>query len=66
MLDEALEGMLGANGAEPLYVDNVPHPVNSRLALAHATRSHVHAFGIDWDNTSGRNNAHFAPFDWRC
>ena len=65
MLDEALEGMLGGNGTEPMYVDNVPHPVNSRLALAHATRSHVHAFGIDWDNTSGRNNGHFAPFDWR-
>jgi hypothetical protein len=65
MLDEALEGMLGVNGTEPMYVDNVPHPVNSRLALAHATRSHVHAFGIDWDNTSGRNNGHFAPFDWR-
>jgi hypothetical protein len=65
MLDEALEGMLGASGTEPMYVDNVPHPVNSRLALAHATRSHVHAFGIDWDNTSGHNNGHFAPFDWR-
>jgi hypothetical protein len=65
MLDQALEAILGANGSEPMYVDNVPHPVNSRLALAHATRTHVHAFGIDLDNTSGTNNGHFAAFDWR-
>ena len=65
MLDQALEGMTGANGSEPIHLDNVPHPVNTRLALAHGTRSHVHAFGIDWDNTGGKNNGHFAPFDWR-
>ena len=65
MLDQALEGMTGANGSEPIHLDNVPHPVNTRLALAHGTRSHVHAFGIDWDNASGKNNGHFAPFDWR-
>jgi len=40
-------------------------PANARLALAHATRSHVHAFGLDWDDTSGRNNGHFAPFFWQ-
>ena len=34
------------------------------LALAKASRSHMHAFGIDWDDTSGRNNGHFAPFAW--
>jgi hypothetical protein len=65
MLDQALEGMLGANGSDPMYVDNVGHPVNARLALAHSTGSHVHAFGIDWDNTSGKNNGHFAPFNWQ-
>src|ERR687885_648319 len=65
MLDQALEGVAGANGSEPIYLDNVGHPVNTRLALAHGTASHVHAFGIDWDNTSGKNNGHFAPFDWR-
>ncbi|MDQ6669856.1 MAG: DUF1326 domain-containing protein [Chloroflexota bacterium] len=65
MLDQALEGMAGANGSEPIHLDNVPHPVNTRLALAHGTRSHVHAFGIDWDNTSGKNNGHYAPFDWQ-
>jgi hypothetical protein len=65
MLDEALEAMTGAVATEPMYLENVPHPVSSRLGLAHATRSHVHAFGIDWDNTSGTNNGHFASFDSR-
>ncbi|HEY8490128.1 MAG TPA: DUF1326 domain-containing protein [Dehalococcoidia bacterium] len=65
LLDEALAGVPGANPDEPLAVENSVHPANRRLALARATRSHVHAFGIDWDQTDGRNNGHFAPFDWR-
>jgi hypothetical protein len=64
-LDIAIEGITGANQAEPIYFDNVGHPAASRLALAKASRSHMHAFGIDWDDTSGRNNGHFAPFAWR-
>jgi len=24
----------------------------------------MHAFGINWDDTSGKNNGHFAPFSW--
>jgi hypothetical protein len=46
-------------------IDNTLHPANPRLALAKSTGSHVHAFGLDWDDTSGRNNGHFAPFSWR-
>ncbi len=65
LLDQALEGVPGANQDEPMYVDNTAHPVNARLALAKAVRSHLHAFGLDWDDDSGRNNGHFAPFDWR-
>ncbi len=41
------------------------HPANARVALARATDSHLHAFGLNWDDTSGKNNGHFAPFDWR-
>jgi hypothetical protein len=41
------------------------HPANSRLALATSRGSHLHAFGLDWDDTTGRNNGHFAPFAWR-
>jgi len=66
MLDQAVEGVPGAKADEPLYIDNTIHPANSRLALAKAVRSHVHAFGITWDTTSGRNNGHFAPFAWQA
>jgi hypothetical protein len=63
-LDIAVEGIPGAKPEEPIYFDNVGHPAATRLALAKASRSHMHAFGIDWDDTSGRNNGHFAPFTW--
>jgi len=64
VLDLAGEGIAGANKGEPIYFENVGHPVASKLALAKASRSHLHAFGIDWDDTSGGNNGHFAPFAW--
>jgi len=64
-LDQAIEGVLGAvKPKEPLYIDNTAHPANARLALAKATRSHLNAFGLTWDDTSGRNNGHFASFKW--
>lgn len=63
LVDQALEGNLGLGG-EQMYLDGSGHPVNTRLALANAMKSHVHAFGIDWDQEDGRNNGHFAPFDW--
>jgi hypothetical protein len=50
---------------EPIAIDNVAHPVNSRLALAKATRSKFHAFGIDWEDMTGTRNGHFAPFAWQ-
>jgi len=66
LLDQACEGIASAlNPDEPLYIDNTLHPTNARLALAKATRSHLHAFGLDWDDTSGANNGHFAPFTWQ-
>jgi hypothetical protein len=65
VLDEAVEGVPGASADEPLYLDNTIHPANSRVALAKAVRSHLHGLGFDWDQTDGRNNGHFAPFDWR-
>lgn len=54
-----------ADPAEPIVIDNVAHPANSRLALGRATHSHLHAFGIDWDDDGGTNNGHFAPFRWQ-
>lgn len=65
VLDIAIEAIPGAKQDEPIYLDNVGHPAASRLALAKATRGHMHGFGINWDDTSGRNNGHFAPFSWR-
>jgi hypothetical protein len=65
MLDLAVDGIAGAKSGEPIYLDNVGHPAAARLALAKATRSHMHAFGINWDDTSGKNNGHFAPFAWQ-
>jgi hypothetical protein len=64
VVDIAVEGIAGANQNEPISLDNVAHPAASRLALAKASRSHMHAFGINWDDTSGKNNGHFAPFNW--
>jgi hypothetical protein len=64
VLDVAIAGVAGANEAEPIYFDNVGHPAATRLALAKASRAHLHAFGIDWDDTTGGNNGHFAPFAW--
>ena len=63
LLDQAVEGAVGLGG-EPLHLDNTGHPANNRLGLATAKKSHLHAFGIDWDDESGRNNGHFAPFSW--
>ncbi len=62
----AAEGQKGIdpNISEPMFLDNTGHPVSSRLALAHASRSHVRALGLAWDDDSGKNNGHFAPFKW--
>ncbi|MGH7089354.1 MAG: DUF1326 domain-containing protein [Stellaceae bacterium] len=66
LVDQACEAVLASpNSAEPMALVNTGHPANSRLALARATRSRIHAFGIDWDDSSGRRNGHFAPFKWQ-
>jgi hypothetical protein len=65
MLDFAVAGIPGAKADEPIFLDNVGHPAATRLALAKASRGHMHGFGIDWDDASGQNNGHFAPFAWR-
>jgi hypothetical protein len=66
VVDQELEGVESpARAGHPLYIDNSMHPANPRLALARAKRSHLSAFGLAWDDVSGRNNGHFAPFAWR-
>ncbi|HEX9116454.1 MAG TPA: DUF1326 domain-containing protein [Anaerolineae bacterium] len=63
LLEQATEGAPGAIATEPIYLANVGHPANIRLGLAHATDSHCHAFGMNWDHAGGRNNGHLAPFN---
>jgi hypothetical protein len=65
LIDQACEGVASAAvEGQPIYLDNTCHPVAARLALAKATNSSFHAFGIDWDDASGTRNGHFAPFAW--
>lgn len=65
LIDQACVGVMSAADPDvPIYIENTVHPANSRLALAKATHSHFHAFGIDWDDASGTRNGHFAPFAW--
>jgi hypothetical protein len=53
------------NSAAPMFLENTCEPVSTRLALAQASESHVHALGLNWDAESGKNYGHFAPFNWR-
>jgi hypothetical protein len=65
LIDQALEGVPGpARPGEPIYLDNTCHPVSAKLALAKAVRSMFRAFGINWSDSSGTRNGHFAPFTW--
>jgi hypothetical protein len=66
-LDMGAEGAFGINpeATEPLYLENTGHPASNRLALAHATKSHIHALGLNWDDNTGKNNGHYAPFSWK-
>lgn len=65
LVDQACEGLPSvSNPGEAIGVDNTAHPVNSRLSLAKATRSRFNVFGIDWNDTTGTKNGHFAPFAW--
>jgi hypothetical protein len=67
LVDMAAEGQRGLDpsSSEPMFLENTGHPVSNRLALAHASKSHVHALGLVWDDPSGKNNGHYAPFNWR-
>lgn len=67
LVDMAAEGAMGLNpnSTEPLYLDNTGHPAANRFALARASKSHVHALGLNWDDATGRNNGQYAPFSWR-
>ena len=67
LVDMAAEGAMGINPAatEPLQLDHTGHPAADRFTLAHASKSHVQALGLSWDDTSGKNNGQYAPFSWQ-
>ena len=67
LVDMAVEGAMGIDSSvtDPMFIGNTGHPVSSRLALARASRSHVQALGLKWDDDTGKNNGQFAPFNWR-
>lgn len=62
-VDQSCEALLNMDG-QPLALDNVSHPVNSRLGLAKALNSKFAVFGIDWNDNTGTRNGHYAPFSW--
>lgn len=65
LVDQACEGFSGAvRPNEPVCIDNTGHPINEKLGLARATRSHFNVFGIKWDDSTGTRNGHFARFAW--
>jgi len=59
--------VLGFNPAlgRPLELDNTGHPAANRFALARASKSHVNALGLKWEDLSGTNNGQYAPFSWQ-
>jgi hypothetical protein len=65
MLEQSVEAVTAPDSSEPICIDNTMHPANARLALAKATRSELNVLGLQWSDTSGTNNGHFAPFSWR-
>jgi hypothetical protein len=67
LVDMAAEAAMGINphATEPLQLDHTGHPAADRFTLAHASQSHVHALGLSWDDTSGKNNGQYAPFSWQ-
>lgn len=63
LVDQSAEALLNMDG-QPIALDNVSHPINSRLGLAKAAHSKFSVFGIEWQDDSGTRNGHYAPFSW--
>jgi len=59
-------GATGLNpDAPPMQLTNTGHPAADTLTLARATGSRVETLGVSWSDSTGRNNAQYAPFSWR-
>jgi hypothetical protein len=64
-VDMAAVGAKGLNPDAELRFEHTGHPAADTFTLAHASRSHVHALGLAWDDATGKNNAQYAPFSWK-
>ena len=64
-VDMAATGAKGLNPDAELRLEHTGHPAADTFTLAHPSRSHVHAFGLAWDDVSGKNNGQYAPFAWK-
>jgi hypothetical protein len=50
----------GSESGEPVRLTGVLHPAGSELTVAHATRSKIDAFGIQYDGDAAFTTANFA------
>jgi hypothetical protein len=51
----------GVESGEPARVTGIFHPAGSELTIAKATRSHISAFGIEYEGKAGFSTS---PFAW--
>jgi hypothetical protein len=49
----------GVETGEPARLMGIFHPAGSELTVAHATRSRIDAFGIQYDGNSGFSTSRF-------
>jgi hypothetical protein len=64
-VDMAATGAKGLNPDAELQFKNTGHPAADTFTLAHASKSHVHALGLEWSDVTGTNNGQYAPFAWK-
>jgi hypothetical protein len=50
----------GVETGEPARLTGIFHPAGSELTVAHATRSRIDAFGIQYDGKAAFSTSHFA------
>ena len=59
-------GATGLNpDAAPMQLTHTGHPAADTFSLARAMDSRVKALGVSWSDSTGGNNAQYAPFAWR-
>ena len=50
----------GVQTGEPAKLTGIFHPAGSELTVAHATRSKIDAFGIQYEGTAGFSTSRFS------